>query len=235
MFEPIAQNLSLRDQIVQDILAKIEEGAISVGDRLPPERDLAISFNVSRTTVRDALRTLVGLGVLSIQHGKGIFVQGDEGMAIGNALWTPLIVKPDTIAALFEVRKTMETAAAGWAASRASLAHKEQLTRLVEDVKAHVTDTNRVDLVTAALSDQAFHTTLIIASHNPIAGRLMTNLLDLLEEVRKTSLAIPGRAWMSILDHERIAQAIMEGDVSAAQAAMMAHLTSVERAVLGSL
>ncbi|MCL4351589.1 MAG: winged helix-turn-helix domain-containing protein, partial [Firmicutes bacterium] len=62
MFEPIAQNLSLRDQIVQDILAKIEQGAISVGDRLPPERDLAISFNVSRTTVRDALRTLVGLG-----------------------------------------------------------------------------------------------------------------------------------------------------------------------------
>lgn len=235
MFEPIAQNLSLRDQIVQDILVKIEEGAISVGDRLPPERDLAISFNVSRTTVRDALRTLVGLGVLSIQHGKGIFVQGGEGMAIGNALWTPLIVKPDTIAALFEVRKTMETAAAGWAAARASLVHKEQLLRLVEDVKTHVTDTNRVDPVTAALSDQAFHTTLIIASHNPIAGRLMTNLLDLLEEVRKKSLSIPGRAWKSILDHERIAQAIMAGDEPAAQEAMMAHLTSVERSVLGSL
>lgn len=235
MFEPIGQNLSLRDQIVQDILAKIEDGSLSVGNRLPPERDLAIAFNVSRTTVRDALRTLVGLGVLSIQHGKGIFVQGDEGMAIGNALWAPLMVKPDTVAALFEVRKTLETAAAGWAAVRAPLVQKEQLVRLVQDTKNHATSASRMDPITAALSDQAFHTTLIIASHNPVAGRLMTNLLDLLEEVRKKSLAIPGRAWMSILDHEKIAQAIMTGDVTAAQTAMMMHLTSVEQAVLGSL
>ncbi|MDA8193923.1 MAG: FCD domain-containing protein [Thermaerobacter sp.] len=235
MFRPIAQNLSLRDQIVQGILAKIEEGTLTVGDRLPTERDLAIAFNVSRTTVRDALRTLVGLGVLSIQHGKGIFIQGDEGIAMGNALWAPLVVKPDTVAALFEVRKTLETAAAGWAAVRAPLAQREELVALVHDVKGHVTSAGLADFGAAALSDQAFHTALIIASGNPIAGRLMTNLLDLLQEVRQQSLAIPGRAWQSILDHEQIAEAILAGDAAAAAAAMMAHLSGVEQAVLGSL
>ena len=235
MFESISQNLSLRDRIVQDILAKIEAGTLSVGDRLPTERDLATAFNVSRTTVRDALRTLVGLGVLSIQHGKGIFVQGDEGIAMGNALWLPLVVKPDTVAALFEVRKTLETAAAGWAATRAPLSQREQLLRLVQDTKNHVTEEHLADSDIAALSDQAFHTTLIIASHNPVAGQLMTNLLDLLEEVRKKSLAIPGRAWSSILDHEHIAMAIVAGDPQRAQQAMMAHLTDVEAAILATL
>lgn len=68
------QNLSLPDRVVEEILATIESGALGEGESLPPERDLAIAFNVSRTTVRDALRTLAGLGVVAIHHhGKGIF------------------------------------------------------------------------------------------------------------------------------------------------------------------
>lgn len=235
MFEPISQNLSLRDRIVQDILQKLETGELAAGDRLPPERDLAASYNVSRTTVRDALRTLAGLGILSILHGKGMFVQANEGIALGNALWAPFIVKPDTVSALFEVRKTLETEAAGWAASRGQVGQKQNLLDIVKAAKESSHVDGQVDPDVAATSDQAFHTSLFLASGNPIAGRLMVNLLDVLEEVRKRSLAIPGRAWLSILDHERIAKAVADGDSEAAREAMLKHLTAVEVAVLSSL
>ena len=154
MFEPITQNLSLRDRIVQEILAKVKSGELKPGDRLPPERDLALELNVSRTTIRDALRTLVGFGVVSILHGKGIFVQGNEGVALGSALWAPFVVKPDTVSALFEVRKTLETRAAGLAAVRAPQSQKQQLVKIVRDSMADAGQGEDIDPEAAALADQ---------------------------------------------------------------------------------
>lgn len=235
MFEPISQSLSLRDRIVQEILRKIESGELAPGDRLPPERELAIQLNVSRTTVRDALRTLAGLGVISIHHGRGIFVQGTEGMALGNALWAPFVVRPDTVSALFEVRRTLEVAAAGWAAQRATPEERQKLITITESAETAVAGESVIDVDYVADADQIFHTTLVMASHNPVAGRLMLNLLDLLEAVRKQSLAIPGRARQSISDHREVAEAVARGDVEAAQRAVLTHLTSVEEAILKHL
>ena len=235
MFEPISQSIPLRDQIVQEILRKIESGQLSPGDRLPAERDLATQLNVSRTTVRDALRTMAGLGVISIQHGKGIFVQGTEGTALGNALWAPFVVRPDTVLALFEVRKTLETAAAGWAAVRATLEEQAKLEEVTDAAAQAIHDGTEPDIDVVAEADQVFHTTLVLASHNPVAGRLMLNLLELLEAVRKQSLQIPGRARRSIDDHRIVTEAVKTGDVLAAQKAMLEHLNSVEEAILANL
>lgn len=234
MFEQISQNISLRDRIVQDILSKIESGELVAGDKLPTERDLSVQLNVSRTTVRDALRTLAGLGMISIQHGRGIFVQGTEGTALGNALWAPFVVRSDTVAALFEVRKALESAAAEWAAARASdeeLALLAQLTNEATEVVA----ANGVDFEAAADADQAFHTALVAVSHNPIAGRMMLNLLDLLDTVRKQSLAIPGRAQQSVHDHKEITEAIQSRDPERARRAVLHHLSGVEAAILENL
>lgn len=235
MFEPISQSIPLRDQIVQEILRKIESGDLASGDRLPAERDLAHQLNVSRTTVRDALRTLAGLGVISIQHGKGIFVQGAEGTALGSALWAPFVVRPETVSALFEVRQTLETAAAGWAAIRATTEERDQLEYITQQAEKVVEGDDTIDVDTVADADQMFHTTLVMASHNPVAGRLMVNLLDLLEVVRKQSLAIPGRARQSIDDHRAVMEAVKRGDSDAAQRAMLHHLASVERSILKNL
>lgn len=234
MFEQISQNISLRDRIVQDILAKIESGALVAGDKLPTERDLSVQLNVSRTTVRDALRTLAGLGVISIQHGRGIFVQGTQGTALGNALWAPFVVRSDTVAALFEVRKALESSAAEWAAVRASEEERQLLRRLTTEATRVVSECH-VDFEAAADVDQAFHTALVTASHNPIAGRMMLNLLDLLETVRKQSLAIPGRAQQSVDDHKEISEAIQSKDPARARQAMLRHLSGVERAILKNL
>jgi len=234
IFESLGSSLPLRDQIVQDLLGKIESGELHEGDRLLPERELATAYQVSRTAVRDALRTLSGLGVVSIRHGQGMFVRAGPGIALGQALWEPLVVQPTTVSWLFDVRKSLEVEASGWAAERADANQKANLLTLVEEAKAVVVQGEEVNLSLAATADQAFHAGLIVASENPIAGRIMLNLLDLLEAVRKKSLAIPGRAWLSVLDHERIAQRIASGDVLGARAAMRDHLSTVESAILAA-
>jgi len=126
-------------------------------------------------------------------------------------------------------------AAAGWAAERATEAERQTLMEITRAAEQAVQGDAVVDVDYAADADQTFHTTLVMASHNPVAGRLMLNLLDLLEAVRKQSLAIPGRARQSIADHRAVAEAIARGDVAAAQHAVLKHLTSVEEAILKNL
>ncbi len=235
MFEPIPTHLSLRDRIVQDLLQKIDNEQLRPGDRLLPERTLAHEYQVSRTAVRDALRTLAGLGVVVIRHGKGVYIQGNQGLALGQALWAPFVVRPNTVSALFAVRKVLETAASGWAAERATAADKERLMRIIGEAQAARGSDGKINLERAAQADQAFHTTLFVAAGNPIAARLMLNLLDLLREVRKQSLTIEGRAWLSIAEHEKIALCITQDTAQAARDAMLDHLNGVEAAILANL
>lgn len=235
MFEPVTTSMSLRDRIVQDVLAKVENGDLAPGVKLPSERDMAVEFNVSRTTVRDALRTLAALGVVSIQHGRGIFIQAGEGVALGQALWSPFVMGTETVSNLFEVRKTLETSAAGWAAQRATAKDRETLINIVAAVRKEVGRGPNVNFEEIAVADQAFHTSVLTFSKNPVATRIMLNLLDVLVEARRHSLSIPGRALKSIVEHEMIADAILKGDVQEAQKAMLSHLSDVEREILKNL
>lgn len=224
-----------RDRVVQDILRSIESGERTLGCRLLPEREMALHYHVSRTTIRDALRTLAALGVVSIEHGRGIYVRGNAGIALGQAIWSPVVMEKSSMVSLFEVRKTLETSVAGWAAQRASDAERTELVQLVTDIKQEMAHAGNRVLDMTVVADQAFHNTLLRASHNPVADRIMLNLLDVLGEARRHSLSITGRAWKSVLEHECIADAIARGNVEDSQAMMLQHLMSVEEEILKHL
>lgn len=234
MFEPVTSSVNLRDRVVQDILQKIGSGNLQPGLRLPSEREMAVQFNVSRTTIRDALRTLAALGVVSIEHGRGIFVREGDGVALGQALWNPLTQDEHTISNLFDVRKSLEAAAAGWAAVRATEQERHDLQRIVTSIREQMMDSGERELDVIAVADEEFHSAVLHASHNPVASRIMLNLLDVLGEARRQSLSIAGRAWRSVLEHEIIARAIIEGNVEEAQRRMLEHLTGVEQEILTS-
>jgi GntR family transcriptional repressor for pyruvate dehydrogenase complex len=156
-------------------------------------------------------------------------------MILGGA-WTAWSATQSVgIRALFEIRKALEPNIAAWAALRAN----EDDIALLFDIVARVLpegDRNptRADppLELAAWGDQAFHDQLARAAHNPVAVRLLQNLLDLLEDSRRRSLAIPGRARRSAEDHGRIARAVAAGDPDAAREAMTVHLAGVEESIL---
>jgi GntR family transcriptional regulator, transcriptional repressor for pyruvate dehydrogenase complex len=229
VFEPVHDNRALSEKIIAQISDALVAGELQPGDRLPPERELAEQFGVSRTVIRDAVKTLAGRGILHVKHGAGIFVTTSEENAIGRlgALSDILPLQGVRLRDLFEIRKVLEVEGAEWAARRRNDYHLERLRGILED--AH---RNSENLEVLSERDVQFHVTIAEASQNLVLVRVMLTLLDLLAQSRRESLSIPGRAKLSLKDHERIVEEIEAQRHEGARETMLEHLTSVESAVL---
>ena len=229
VFEPVHDNRALSEKIIAQISDALVAGELKPGDRLPPERELAEQFGVSRTVIRDAVKTLAGRGILHVKHGAGIFVTTSEENAIGRlgALSDILPLQGVSLRDLFEIRKVLEAEGAEWAARRRNDYHLKRLRGILED--AH---RNSENLEVLSERDAQFHVAIAEASQNLVLVRVMLTLLDLLAQSRRESLSIPGRAKLSLKDHERIVEEIEAQRHEGARETMLEHLTSVESAVL---
>jgi DNA-binding FadR family transcriptional regulator len=116
--EPI-KSTRIYEEIVRQIKGMIGEGRLKSGDQLPPERDLAEKFIVSRTSVREALRALESVGLIEIRPGEGTFVREVSVDALVEPLALVLVSQREMIGELFEARRLLEPAIAGLAARRA--------------------------------------------------------------------------------------------------------------------
>ena len=224
-FERIPDNRALSERINSQISDAIISGELKPGDRLPPERELADQFGVSRTVVRDAIKMLSGRGVLQVRRGAGIFVATAEETAMGR-LANVLPLQGAGLRDLFDVRKVLEAQGAEWAAQRRSAHHVERLRSIVDDARRHAEDLNVL-----SERDAQFHVAVAEASQNLVLVRVMFTLLDLLEAARRESLSIPGRPELSLSQHENVLGEIEARDPEKARRAMLEHLTSVEQAI----
>jgi GntR family transcriptional regulator, transcriptional repressor for pyruvate dehydrogenase complex len=229
VFEPVHDNRALSEKIIAQISDALVAGELKPGDRLPPERELAEQFGVSRTVIRDAVKTLAGRGILHVKHGAGIFVTTSEENAIGRlgALSDILPLQGVSLRDLFEIRKVLEAEGAEWAARRRNDYHLKRLRGILEDAYR-----NSENLELLSERDAQFHVAIAEASQNLVLVRVMLTLLDLLAKSRRESLSIPGRAKLSLKDHERIVGEIEAQTHEGARETMLEHLTSVESAVL---
>ncbi|AUS09160.1 FadR family transcriptional regulator [Laceyella sacchari] len=225
MFKPIfEERSSMSERIISQIMDAIVKGEVKPGERLPTERDLATLFQVSRTVVRDAIKTLAGRNILHVKHGKGIFVaniQPTDIESFSQANWEDAAVHD-----LFEIRKVLETEAAAWAAERRQAHHLEKLEWIIQDAKAHSDEPEVLDE-----RDAQFHMAIAEASCNLVLVKIMLSLLDLLAKSRQGSYSIPGRSLESLQDHELIIEAIREKDRELARQRMLQHLEGVEQTV----
>ena len=224
-FDRIPDNRALSERITSQISDAIISGELKPGDRLPPERELAEQFGVSRTVVRDAIKMLSGRGVLQVRRGAEIFVATAEEMAMGR-LANVLPLQGAGLRDLFDVRKVLEAQGAEWAAQRRSAHHVERLRSIVEDAHRHPGDLNVL-----SERDAQFHAAVAEASQNLVIVRVMFTLLDLLEAARRESLSIPGRPGLFLSQHENVLREIEARNPGAARRAMTGHLTSGEQAI----
>ena len=215
------------EEIVRQIKQLISEGQLKSGDRLPPERDRAEKFVVSRTSVREALRTLESLGLIEIRPGEGTFVREVSIDALVGPLALLLTTQREAIAELFEARRLLEPALAGLAAARATRDEIQEMDRILEEQAKEVAAGN-----TGLAQDAAFHAAIGAAAHNRAITRLAHAIMDLLSQSREESLNTPGRPTRSHQDHRRILAAITARDERAARQAMLDHLEAVEMLVL---
>ena len=217
------------EEIVRQIKGMIAEGRLKSGDQLPPERDLAEKFLVSRTSVREALRALESVGLIEIRPGEGTFVREISVDALVEPLALVLLSQRAMIEEPFEARRLLEPVIAGLAAQRATKDEVQEMERILEAQAKEIGSGN-----TGLAQDAAFHAAIGTAAHNRAITRIVHAVMDLLGQSREESISTPGRPTRSHEDHQRILAAIRSGDVAAAERAMLDHVVAVEGLVLGA-
>ena len=221
-FEPIKRR-KIYAEIASQIHGLIEDGRLKPGDRLPPERDLAEMFGVSRTSVRDAIRVLEMGGLVEPRHGEGTIVREGPIDAIVSPLAGALAASKDLTADLFDMRKMLEPPLARAAALRATAEDLDAL----REIMSRQAEQNRQGNVAIA-EDTAFHYQIATAAKNQVVLRVIDVIMDLLRESRVRSLQGRARAERSLAGHRRIFAAIQGRDPEAAAGAMRLHIEEIE-------
>ena len=217
------QSSRLYEQIVRQIEESIQKGELSAGSQLPPERDLAKQFGVSRTAVREAIKALQEKGLVDAFPGRGTFVTTGTPNAMRRSLDRLVNSEEEEGRAyLVEVRDILEPEIAALAAERAD---DEALATMREAVKTM--DSAAWDSDVYIEADLDFHLALAEAAGNPIVLSLIDSIVGLLREQRLRIFRVEGGPDRGQQHHRRILDAIQRRDPQAARAAMQSHLAQV--------
>jgi GntR family transcriptional regulator, transcriptional repressor for pyruvate dehydrogenase complex len=222
---------AIRKNKVYEEVARQIEGLIlkklRPGDKLPSERELAEMLGVSRSSIRDAIRSLELMGLVEPRQGAGTIVCEVSAESLVNPLSNLLVRQQRQVSELLDFRKMLEPPLAARAATHASdeeVAEMEEILRR-QDEKLRL---GRL----AIEEDSEFHYSVAMASENTVVLKVLDILMDLLRETRERSLQLYGRPQKSLAGHRRILAAIKRHDGEAAKAAMRRHIEDIEEIVL---
>jgi GntR family transcriptional repressor for pyruvate dehydrogenase complex len=219
----IVRSSRLYEQIVQQVEDSIHKGAMKPGDQLPPERELAQQFGVSRTAVREAVKALREKGLVEAYPGRGTFITDVTSYSMRQSLDRMLRVgQAEGSGFLAEVREILEPEIAAMAATRAD---PEDLASMGEQVG--IMDQARKDPDEFIEADLDFHLALAEAAANPIILSLIDSIVGLLREQRMGIFQVEGGPERGQYHHKKIMEAIVHKDPAGAREAMKAHLRQV--------
>jgi GntR family transcriptional repressor for pyruvate dehydrogenase complex len=226
-FDPVKKS-AIAEEIASRILSLIRERELRAGERLPPERELAAMLGVSRPSLREALRALSIMNVIEMRQGDGTYVTSLEPGLLSEPLDFIFSIDDSTFLQLFEARKVVEVGIVALAAERIT---DEQIAAL-EDCLARSEETLH-DHQAFLEADLALHELITQAADNPFLQRFMSSISRLGLASRSRTVRIPDVPEETVHAHRAIVAAVTAHDPQAAQAAMLAHLDSVERHLIG--
>ncbi len=225
-FSPVVRGPRLSDTIADRLLEAILSGQFQEGDPLPSERDLGEQFGVSRTVVREAIRSLTTKGVVEVRSGRGVRVVRLDMAPVTEAM--SLLLRGSTdlnFVKVHEVRTMLETHFAMLAAQRANDAEIAELDRIVDSMEEAVDDIEATSQL-----DVEFHRAIAKSADNELYLVLLDSIGTLLLQIRLATLAIPHHPAKVINEHRRIIEAIKLHDAELARTQMEDHLANVEEA-----
>ncbi|WP_425145102.1 FadR/GntR family transcriptional regulator [Deinococcus sp.] len=216
------------ETIASRIVELIQAERLQPGDRLPTERELSQRLEVSRSTVRDAVKVLGAAGLVQSRQGSGLYLLDRPNPMATAAIDLAVPLDPEHVGGLFEFRESLETQAAFLAAERITL---RQL-RAIEEAEAQCMAAAAVlDVTSFRQGDQAFHQGIAEATGAPASyfaatiatvRRLQNYAVDFALE------GTPGSLATAVTEHARVLDALRHGDASAAQEAMRQHIRSAQ-------
>lgn len=217
-------------QVEERIRQLIKNGELAPGDQLLPERELADMFGVSRTSVRQALAVLDGMGVIEITPRDGAYVRRQSLEEAVEPLTQVLFQERSQVSHLFEVREIIETQAARLAAYRRDEADLDRLRRLNRQYEA---DLRKGDLAFEA--NTRFHIAIVETAKNPLLIDIMCTLLKATMEVyavaRHRSLSSARNLLRFVHEHEQIIDAVAQQDADLAASLITKHINDARERV----
>jgi GntR family transcriptional regulator, transcriptional repressor for pyruvate dehydrogenase complex len=220
----IVRSSRLYEQIVAQVEESIHKGDLKPGDQLPPERELAEQFGVSRTAVREAVKALREKGLVEAYPGRGTFITDGTSYTIRQSLDRMMRTGNEGFAFLAEVRQILEPEIAALATSRADEEDLEAMRQQVAVMDAAAKD----DPDTFIEADLDFHLALAEAAANPIILSLIDSIVGLLREQRMGIFQVEGGPERGQYHHKKILEAVEHRDAAGAREAMRAHLNQVK-------
>jgi DNA-binding FadR family transcriptional regulator len=219
------QAVKLSDQVTRALARRIVNGEIGETTPPPTEQDICREFEVSKTTAREVVRALAGLGLVEVRHGRRMRVRPVEEWNLLDPLLLELNDDPDVVrrylADLHDVRMLLEPEIAARAALRANTGQVTRMRAIVARMEKLLNDPDAYLEV-----DLAFHRELAAATDNVVLGFLLDSVRELLRVSRRVT-QLTGALAEATQAHRQILDAVAAGEAETARQAMRAHLLTV--------
>lgn len=213
-----AQKDSIPNQLIARLKELISKGLLVPGSKLPPERELAAAFGVSRSSLRHALKALEIMGVLTQRVGDGTYLTANSKGVLRQSLELLMLIDGISLDDVLETRLIVEPELAARAAERATL---EDLKRMLESLEVMEREKHQAELIEA---DLAFHQGIFLAARNPICNRIFSLLHQaMIKSIELTSQLVDRKHTLGF--HRAIYVAIERRSPAEARAKMVDHLS----------
>jgi GntR family transcriptional repressor for pyruvate dehydrogenase complex len=221
---------SLADQVAEQLLDLIRRDGLVPGDVLPSQATLSARFGVSRPILREAMRALVGSGVIVVRNGKGAAVAPISRDPLLHFFQRALQFERDAVVQLMEMRKGIEVQAAALAAQRRRPEEAARMRRIADEMREHLRDPDRYNAL-----DLRLHLAIVEATHNRMLEHLMASVRETLHDSIQAGFRHrQGDGFLQRTQdlHEDVVAAIEAGERERARAAMERHFDDAIEAIL---
>lgn len=220
----------LPDRIAERLVSLIAERKLRPGEKLPSERDLAAMMQVSRPSLREALRALDMMKIVEIRHGSGTFVASLKPERLVEHFDFVFSLDDSTFTQALAARAMLEPSLAAAAAENATEAELAAIRACLERATLSVHDPSLF-----LEADLELHQLITAAVHNPIIERFMGTLSRLGLASRMRTVALNGVREQSLQDHQAIVAALLRRDAQAAASYMQTHIHNISKSLNDSI
>lgn len=224
----LASSNRLSSQVVRQFVTMLRDGELTPGERLPPERDLAERFGVGRNSIREALRELNMLGLVTSRHGEGTFVGTPDASQMMTPFRAVIELSAPAARSILEFRLTFEPGIAALAARNLTDEGERRLKTALERFESALATEAR-----AERTDAGFHFAVAEATGNPTVIAVHQGLLELLTDFRTR---LSGDTYepdnQVAVGHRELYEAIVARDEDKARAVMQQHLRDVSQGLI---
>jgi GntR family transcriptional repressor for pyruvate dehydrogenase complex len=226
-FDAISRKPTLSQEVLARLVDMLLSGALSPGERLPPERGLAEMMGVSRPSLREGLRALTAFGVLESKQGHGTYLVSSLDRLPLEPYLLQLLLNTGKLHEFIELRQIIEPTVAALAARRAGDEARADITNRWREYERAVEGGERE---AESETGREFHLALARATGNQTLVQLMGSLSDLMRETGRVVLS--HEAGVSRDDHRSLYEAVMNRQSAEARRIMKRHLDEIDSRIL---